>query len=332
MATVTSHYAREALPGAARKGLDVDQLLVDAGISQELIDAADSRVHTEQLTRLIQSIWVLLDDEFMGYTSHRAKLGTFGMMCQLVSRCETIDALFNRGIKYYSFVTEDIVMDYREVETGREFIVTMAEPALDPVHFYQEFWIVIWHRFASWIIGQQIKLQAAYFAYPEPAHSAEFKFQFACPCFFNADKTKICFSNQYASLAPVRTQRELAQFLKRQPAGVLTIPGDDSSLTLRIKVALINDAETLNSFPEFDDLAATLHISSPTLRRKLKDEGTSYQKIKDSVRCDIAIEKISVQQMAVNDVAQLLGFAEPRSFTRAFKQWTGVTPSVYRRK
>ncbi len=228
-------------------------------------------------------------------------------------------------------MTEDIVMHYRQLDTGREFVVTMAQPELDPMHFYQEFWMVLWHRFASWIIGQPIKLQAAHFSYPEPPHSAEFKYQFACPCFYNANETKLCFSSQYASLSPLRTQRELAQFLKRSPADVLTMPGDDSSLTLSIKKLLLNNAETLKTFPEFDDLAITVHMSPPTLRRKLKEEGSSYQKIKDAIRCDIAIEKISIQQMAVSDVAELLGFAESRSFTRAFKQWTGVTPSAYRR-
>ena len=48
-------------------------------------------------------------------------------------------------------------------------------------------------------------------------------------------------------------------------------------------------------------------------------------------RCDIAIEKLSVQNMSVNDVAVMLGFSEPRSFSRAFKQWSGLPPSAYRR-
>ena len=111
----------------------------------------------------------------------------------------------------------------------------------------------------------------------------------------------------------------------------MTIPGNDNSVTLAIKTLLLNDAEKLKKFPDLDELAASVAMSSQTLRRKLKSEGSSYQKIKDAVRCDIAVEKLSVQQMAVSDVAELLGFSESRSFTRAFKQWTGVSPTVYRR-
>ncbi len=330
MATVTSHYPRAALFGAHQQGLNIELLRERAGISEELINTVGSRVHVKQMTRLVKLIWQQLEDEFMGFTEHRCKQGCFAMMCQLVSRCETVDALLLQGIRFYDLVTDDIVMEYRQLSTGREFVVTMALPAKDPEHFFLEFWLVIWHRFASWAIGRQIKLQAAHFAYPEPDYSTEFKYQFACPCYFNAQETKLCFSNQYASLPPVRTQRELARFLKRSPADLLTIPGDDSSLTRSIKGLLLNDAEQVKTFPELDELAAAVHMSPQTLRRKLKDEGTSYQKIKDTIRCDIAIEKLNVQHMAVNDVAEILGFAESRSFTRAFKQWTGVTPSAYR--
>ena len=111
----------------------------------------------------------------------------------------------------------------------------------------------------------------------------------------------------------------------------MTIPGDDDSLSLQIKTLLLNDVDKVVDFPDLDQLAETIHASPQTLRRKLKEEGTSYQKIKDAIRCDIAIEKICAQHMTVNDVAALLGFSEPRSFTRAFKQWTGVAPSVYRK-
>ena len=63
--------------------------------------------------------------------------------------------------------------------------------------------------------------------------------------------------------------------------------------------------------------------------RQLKDEGTSYQKIKDDRRGELAINKLVTEKLAVVEVSELVGLAEPRSFTRAFKQWTGLTPRSY---
>lgn len=307
-------------------------LLEAAGISQALLAAPESRVHAEQMTRLIQGIWDTLEDEFMGCTPRPCKPGAFAMMCQLVSHCDSVDALFGQGIKFYGLITDDIRMQYRHVDGGREFVVTMADPARDREHFYLEFWLVIWHRLASWMAGKKIKLQSAHFSYSRPAHIGEFRHQFACACHFDQPETKLCFSQQYAGMPLVRTQHELARFLRNSPADLMTIPGDDDSFSLRIKTLLSNDSGTVLHLPTFEQLAETMCVSPQTLRRKLKDEGTSYQKIKDALRCDIAIEKIATQNMAVGDVAAILGFAEPRSFTRAFKQWTSVSPKAYRRK
>ena len=332
MVTITSHYARAALYGAHKQGRDIPQLLNAAGISERLLFAEEGRVHAEQMTALIKAIWDSLADEFMGFTGTPCKQGAFAMMCKLTSRCDTLDAMFAQGIEFYELISSDIEMQYLTTGDKREFIINMAKPEYDPEHFYQEFWLVIWHRYASWIIGQKIKLQAAYFSYPEPQHAAEFKYQFACPCYFSAEQTKLVFNQQYASLPPVRTQRELAQFLKRSPADLMTIPGDDSSLGRDIKSQLLNLASQQQPFPELEALANNLHMSAQSLRRKLREEGTNYQKLKDIIRCDIAIEKLAVQKMAVNKVAELLGFAEARSFTRAFKQWTGLPPSAYHEK
>ena len=332
MATITSHYARAALYGAKQQGKNLTQLLSQAGISERLIQAEEGRIHAEQMTQLIKAIWDGLADEFMGFTPTPCKQGAFAMMCKLTSHCNTLDALFAQGIEFYQLINDDIQMHYLATGDKREFIVSMTHPSYDPEHFFQEFWLVIWHRYASWIIGQKIKLQAAYFSYPKPKHADEFKYQFACPCHFSAKETKLVFSQHYASLPPVRTQRELAHFLKRSPADLMTIPGDDSSLSRDIKALLLNLSNQQQDLPELKKLAKHFHMSPQSLGRKLREEGTSYQKLKDIIRCDIAIEKLAVQKMTVNKVAEILGFAEARSFTRAFKQWTGLPPSAYQEK
>jgi len=330
MATVTSHYVREALKGAASKGVDTHALLARAGISVDIFNDKSARVHTDCLATLVRLIWAELQDEFMGFTPTRSKPGSFAMMCQLVSRSETLDALFEQGLRFYGLLTDDIEMLYRSVAGNRELVVRMAAPELDPEHFYLEFWLVIWHRLASWMVGQKIKLQSVHFSYPEPEHAHEFKFQFACPCVFDAKETKLCFSDQYTSLSVIRTQRELAHFLKDSPADILTIPGDDFSVMTQLKGYLLSGFDLHRAFPTFETVAKYLHLSEPTLRRRLKSEGTSYQKIKDRLRCDIAIEKIVVQRMSISDVADLLGFSEASAFARAFKLWTGTAPSAYR--
>ncbi len=72
-------------------------------------------------------------------------------------------------------------------------------------------------------------------------------------------------------------------------------------------------------------------MSSPTLQRRLQSEGLNYQRLKDDLRRDIAIELLSNVSLPVTDIATQVGFQEPSAFHRAFKKWTGVSPGSYRR-
>jgi AraC-like DNA-binding protein len=82
--------------------------------------------------------------------------------------------------------------------------------------------------------------------------------------------------------------------------------------------------------PSFEELTGMLNMSPRTLRRRLEKEGTSYQRIKDNARRDVAISSLTRDRMTVSDVAEQVGFSDPSAFHRSFKKWTGLSPGEYR--
>jgi len=72
-------------------------------------------------------------------------------------------------------------------------------------------------------------------------------------------------------------------------------------------------------------------MSPRTLQLKLKAEGTCYQALLDELRQDMAINYLRNKDLPVGDIAYLLGFSEPSSFSRTSKRWTGFTPCEFRR-
>mgnify|MGYP006207581605 CR=1 FL=1 len=95
------------------------------------------------------------------------------------------------------------------------------------------------------------------------------------------------------------------------------------ALFVRPGTASVETAET--------QLLAQLDGVSPqTLRRHLREEGTSFQALKDELRRDIAIYHLGRADLSLLEIAEQLGFSEPSAFHRAFKKWTGLTPGAYR--
>lgn len=330
MATVDIHYLKAALACAERSGHDRQQLMTQTGIAAEHL--LQPRAPAELMARLVQRLWVLLDDEFMGCTGTPCKRGVFALMARHALHYETLEVMLQQGIELYNLFTDDISMHLGRAAAGAEFEVVFSHPELDPDYFYREFWLLIWHRFSSWLIGRSIPLLQISFPYPPPAHAAELKHLFPCPHRFNQSSLKFTFSADFLEYKSLRTQRDLAHFLRDSPVGLMTIADDELSYRARIRRDLLKPFKDELQLPTFESLASGYGLSAQTLRRRLKAEGCSYPQIKDQIRQDLAIERLRVQRLSVAEIARQLGFSESRAFTRAFRHWTGSSPSEYRQR
>ncbi len=329
MATIGIHYVANALHGAQQQGLDSQQLLQQAGIPLPWLDIPQARVHDDELASLIRSIWLQLDDEFMGFTGSRCKYGTFALMVDLVNRCDTLQGLLTEGCRFYNTITEELTMSLGEDGDYVYLDVDFSHQAqCDPQHFYLEFWLVIWHRFSSWYIGHPIPLFKATLNYEPRGYEEEFQLLFRCPIDTQTKHNRLYFHRKFLSERLIRSRAEIKEFLKRSPMDLLSIPGQDNSYASKINHQL--KLLPFDAWPNFDDLAKTLNTSPQTLRRKLRAEGCHFQTLKDNLRRDTAIEKLLKEKLSVDEIADLLGFTEGRSFTRAFQKWTGLSPSAYR--
>ena len=77
-------------------------------------------------------------------------------------------------------------------------------------------------------------------------------------------------------------------------------------------------------------MAESLHMSRRTLIRRLKNENTTYKRLLDDVRQDIAMNILKNTKKPLNHIHRLVGFSDYESFSRAFKSWTGATPTAFR--
>ncbi len=331
MATIGIHYVSAALTGAQARGLDTAVLLNAAGINPGLLQLTDTRVHADQMTRLVQTIWRELEDEFMGFTAHPCKNGVFALMAETVRHSNNLGNLLRTGLRFYNLFTDDIQMTLDSNGEQVELSVTFTNPKLDPNHFYREFWLVIWHRFSSWFIGESIHLREVHLDYPQPEYEEELRLIFPCQLHFNQSACRLIFQLAYLDKALIRSGIELKEFLTNSPADLMTIPGEDHSLSAQIQRMILPAHDEHLLFPKIEELAHMLRMSPQTLHRRLTADGSSYQQIKNSIRRDIAISKLVGEKCSVDEVSRITGFAEPSSFTRAFKQWTGMSPRDYRK-
>jgi AraC-like DNA-binding protein len=152
---------------------------------------------------------------------------------------------------------------------------------------------------------------------------------FRCPVHDSQPVTAVTFSARHLEARPIRSEAELADFLAQAPGLVVAEPRVTAhSITHRILEILGEDFR--REMPSFEALTGLLNMSARTLRRRLEKEGTSYQRIKDNARRDLAIGLLRREGLTVSDVAERVGFSDPSSFHRSFRRWTGLAPGAYR--
>ena len=329
MATICNHHVISCMHGLRERNLPQQQALERAGINPAVMDQPNQRVHTDQVARLFKTVQETLDDEFMGFTHNNCKVGLFATMAELVSHCSTLGELLAKAVNFYNLVSNDIPMQLSQSEGNAVLSFTMNQPQLDPEHFMTEFWLVIWHRFPSWYIGEPIRLRETHFTFKSPTHRSELQIMFPGQLQFKRSANRLIFDAQYLDKPLVRSDQELAAFVQNAPADVMTIPGSDTTLEAQIERIIGQRDPDRLVFAPIHELAKELGVSSQTLHRRLKESATSYQKIKDNLRREVAIHKLVNERLSVEQVAEVVGFTESRSFTRAFKHWTGLTPREY---
>jgi AraC-like DNA-binding protein len=190
--------------------------------------------------------------------------------------------------------------------------------------------LLVWYGFCGWLIGRSIDLDAVHISAPyvSDAYRDGLLKVFQCPLHFDAAATKLVVSADYLDRRLVHTSHSLQEFLNNAVYELIALNDKPSSTTAAIRSLIKLDFS--EGMPSFEQMAENLHMSESSLRRRLLKEETSYQKIKDKVRCEIAVEHLRREDTKINDLAELLGFTEPSSFIRSFRGWMGLTPKAYR--
>lgn len=322
-------YVTEALRHAQGLGADVAGILDQAGIDPALLADPQAQVGDLQYVAVMLAVMRLSNDEFLGAGGRRrAPRGSFGMMCHAVIHLPILRKALLRAIMFYNMQMGDIHFKLHVEGEKAVLSIRWDDPALDASHVTTEAILTIFQRFASWLIDQRIPLIEATFDYPAPDHVEQYHRLFHCPLRFSQARNSIVFDARYLNYPLMQSEKSLKGFLRAAPANLFVLPHNTQVLSSQIR-ALIGKDFT-QEFPDFEDVSARLNMTPQTLRRRLKDEATSYQAIKDNLRRDAAIYYLSRPQLSISDIAQMMGFSEPSTFHRAFKKWTGLTPGEYR--
>ena len=328
--TIAICFVAAALQSVRGRDLDADELLAKVGLSSSLLQVPQARVSAKHYGALWRAIAAALDDEFFGQDSRRMKTGSFAMLCHSVLGCKTLGHALDRSLRFYALILDDISGTTQRDAREARIVLHDRVPGAEHRVFAHELLLMLLYGVSCWLVGRRIAILRTEFSYAAPAHSAEYRLMYCADLRFNRPNTLLAFEAGYLDLPVVQNERSAKEFLRCAPENILLKYKNVSSLSARVRRRLRQFLP--GSVPDFEELAGDMAMTPATLRRRLQDEGESYQSIKDHLRRDLAISYLSHSSRSVMDIAVELGFSERSAFHRAFRKWTGASPGEFRRK
>lgn len=179
------------------------------------------------------------------------------------------------------------------------------------------------------LMGGELPLERVTLTTPPPPDWAQQQHHFPCPVQFDADETQWMFRPGAANLPLPMADSDLVTLYSSRCDMMLRRAQTDGTIRGRLAARL---SRSDSEFPTAGEAARMLALSERTLHRRLAEEGTRFSAMIDEARYSRARELLVDGNMAIEQIAVAVGFAEPSSFSRAFKRWSGMGALEYRRQ
>lgn len=316
-------------------GVGTAQLLAGTGLDAQRLQDPDYKTSTAQLYGLLRRASHLCPLPDLGRRIGRQlRITGYGMYGYALLSAPTMRAAMERATRFHALANPLVpirgVIDDDQVYWQFPARHELLLPDLDECLYRTliELQMATHHTLAMDVMGPGFRPLAVYLSWAAPSDAAGWAEAFGVPASFNQPRCELRYPAAWLARAPQLANAITAEQTSRECARLLESLEGGAALAPRVYRALMR---TPGRFPGIEDIAATLHMTGRTLRRRLLAEGTSYADMLTRVRQALAEDCLRATRMSIDDIAAALAFSDGRSFRQAFQRWTGRSPSDFRR-
>ena len=305
----------ETIPGG-KKALHNPSHRFDAHVMVNMLHTA------EQMTG-VQGIGVL--------AGNHPRLSALAELGYAMVASETLEKMIKLYRKYQPLLQQIAMTDI--IKSGKTAQVVLdTQPGSDPdfVRPYVERFFGAVATFGRWVTwDQDLDFESVAFMHDAPSDLSAYETVFKCPTRFNADRNAITVARALVEHPMPQPNPGLVDSISNRLDQELLELGSPVT-TARETLSLIK-VTLQNGVPSIVEIADAMGTTERTLRRRLKEENTTYSQVLEAARKDACELMISRGLKSPSALSEALGYSETSAFTRAFKTWYGMPPSQYLR-
>lgn len=331
--TVSAGYAKAMFDYAVSQGVAEDQLFEQTGFEPSDFQDLDKRLLMSDYVILVHIAKKLTNDDALVLhfceNTNIEKFTIVGLICGSVPTMADALKQLNR---FSQLVAEtDLAMkDERFQLQPTQHGLMLEDRRTNPNHFY-ELTEATFGRFAvefnRYFTGQPF-LKALYVTHSKPSYAAEYDRIFNVPIHYDSPQNAMLVDPAWLNVEISPTTEYAFGILIKHAEKLLQELKATSSIKGEVEGLLLPKLHTGDANMQW--VAAEMSLTRQTLYRKLKSENTNFEILFDELRHKMSLHYLNGKKASVNETAYLVGFADPSSFSKAFKRWTGNSPKQYK--
>lgn len=318
---------------AMRWNVTPETLLADLALVRAQLLEPEARIPLPTFIALVERARRATGEPGLGYyLGLQTRVSAHGYLGFAAMTSSTLREALSLAIQFAPMRTTALSLRLRETKTTASLIVEpQADLGTASDVILTGLMVGFW-QIGNALIGRELS-GTADFTFPEPPYFSRFS-HLVPRVRFDRPVHQLSFDRALLDATIGQADPAAQRLALVQCERALAALGASGTFASRVR-ALVFDREKRSggvTLRSVEDVARALHLSSRTLKRKLALEGTSYKELALEEKREMAIVLLQNESESIESVADNVGYTDVANFTRAFKQWTGMTPGAYRRR
>lgn len=324
--TVLTVSSRAMVAACERLGLDTDALLAAAGIRRETLEDPDARLEAGKVSALWTRAYEISGDPVLSlHAAEACPLGAYKVIDFMAANAATVGEAFRFASRYFWLVNTAIRLPIDETGDPVTFDVEDESGPTGVSRPYAEYCFAAFVLHVRGATGVDFPLRSVTFVHRPPPDTTEHGRIFGCPVSFEAERNRMAIDRSAWERRIAGAHPGVLQVLTEHADLLLEKLPRGPDLVERTRRVIGERLRGGDS--SLESVARELGTSARSLQRHLREIGYTYNALADEVRAATARLYLEQPDIAISEVAWLLGFADQSTFNRAFKRWTGSTPA-----
>jgi len=308
-------------------GHDPDEVLTGAGINPRLFDDPDNLITYAARGRLMKNAVAKTGCQHFGLlVGERMNLHSLGLLGLLMRSQSDAGAALRTLVDFLPIHSQGALTTLGVDRDLAMLSYKVVQPRVEATDQTGDGAVAMMLNVMRTLCGPDFKPIEASFAHRDPTDIGPYRQFFRIPLYFNADHYALTFAPGWLQVRLPHADAEFQQLLRKQVAALEAKQGFEFPEQVR---GVLRSALITGHCSE-DQIATLFSMSSRTFSRRLDTFGTSFHELVEESRFEIARQMLENTSLKVGQIASSLDYSRASTFIRAFRRWSGGTPSQWR--